>query len=137
MRKRTKSREIALKILYAWEITDDSLDISCEEYMKNNNSEEDVVVEYAERLVSGIGSNIKKIDEMILSHATNWRLDRMATIDRNIIRIASFELVFMEDIPPKVAINEAIEMAKKYGSRDSGNFVNGILDKIKDECIDK
>ena len=137
MRKRTKSREIALKILYAWEITDDSLDISCEEYMKNNNSEEDVVVEYAERLVSGIGSNIKKIDEMILSHATNWRLDRMATIDRNIIRIASFELVFMEDMPPKVAINEAIEMAKKYGSRDSGNFVNGILDKIKDECIDK
>ena len=137
MRKRTKSREIALKILYAWEITDDSLDISCEEYMKNNNSEEDVVVEYAKRLVSGIGSNIKKIDEMILSHATNWRLDRMATIDRNIIRIASFELVFMEDIPPKVAINEAIEMAKKYGSRDSGNFVNGILDKIKDECIDK
>ena len=137
MRKRTKSREIALKILYAWEITDDSLDICCEEYLKNNNSEEDVVVEYAERLVSGIGSNIKKIDEMILSHATNWRLDRMATIDRNIIRIASFELVFMEDMPPKVAINEAIEMAKKYGSRDSGNFVNGILDKIKDECIDK
>ena len=137
MRKRTKSREIALKILYAWEITDDSLDICCEEYLKNNNSEEIAVVEYAERLVSGIGSNIKKIDEMILGHATNWKLDRMATIDRNIIRIASFELVFMEDMPPKVAINEAIEMAKKYGSRDSGNFVNGILDKIKDECIDK
>ena len=137
MRKRTKAREIALKILYAWEITSDPMDICCSEYWNNSRSEEASVKEYAEYLVSGIGSNLKKIDESIVGHATNWRLDRMATIDRNIMRIASYELIFVEDVPPKVAINEAIEIAKKYGNRDSGKFVNGILDKIKDEYRDK
>ncbi|MBU1852154.1 MAG: transcription antitermination factor NusB [Candidatus Omnitrophica bacterium] len=137
MRKRTKAREIALKILYAWEITGDPIDICFEAYRNNNDGEEDAVMEYAECLISGIGSNLEKIDEGITGHATNWRMDRMATIDRNILRIASFELIFMDDVPPKVSINEAIEIAKKYGSRDSGKFVNGILDKIKDECRDK
>ncbi len=75
------------------------------------------------------------IDKIISEYATNWKIQRMAVIDRNVLRFATYELLFMEDIPPKVAINEAIDIAKKYGDKDSGKFVNGILDKInKMEC---
>jgi transcription antitermination factor NusB len=70
------------------------------------------------------------IDKVISDYATNWELKRMAVTDRNILRFATYELLFMKDIPPKVSINEAIDIAKKYGDRDSGKFVNGILDKI-------
>ena len=79
-----------------------------------------------------------ELDETVSKYATNWKLGRMATIDRNILRIATFELLHAADIPPKVAINEAIEMAKKYGDKNSGKFVNGVLDKInKTEREDK
>ena len=67
---------------------------------------------------------------MITEYTTNWQLKRMAVIDRNVLRAATYELLFREDIPPKVSINEAIDVAKKYGDRDSGKFVNGVLDKI-------
>jgi len=73
----------------------------------------------------------EKIDNIIEESSKNWRLSRMATVDRNIIRIATFELLSEQDIPSPVIINEAIEIAKKYGTEDSGQFVNGILDTIK------
>jgi N utilization substance protein B len=142
MRKRTLSREVALKILYAWDVTKDSVK-ECNTMFWENNAVDEKVKEFSDFLVFGVETNQKKLDGTITKHATNWKLDRMATIDRNILRIASFELLFASDIPPKVAINEAIEMAKKYGDKDRGNFVNGILDKInktersKDECPDK
>jgi len=134
MRKRTKAREMALKILYAWEITAETLEESRKKHQENIVGEDDAVIEFAGRLVAGVEANIADIDAIITKHATNWKIARMATIDRNILRIASYELLFMPDIPPKVAINEAIDMAKKYGNIESGKFVNGILDKIrKDE----
>ena len=140
MRKRTLSREIALKILYAWDVSKESVGEVHEKFWENNDTSDEKVKEFSDLLVFGVESNLEKIDKVIAGHATNWRMDRMATIDRNVLRIASFELLFASDIPPKVAINEAIELAKKYGDKDSGKFVNGILDNIhktereKDEC---
>jgi len=88
------------------------------------------VQEYANIIVNGVLDKIGKIDSIITSYAENWELKRMAVIDRNVMRMACFELLFLDDIPPKVSINEAVNLAKKYGDVDSGKFVNGILDKI-------
>ena len=88
-------------------------------------------VPFARELVDGVLSRQKEIDEKIESHSLNWRLHRMSAIDRNILRIAVFELLYLDDIPPKVSINEAIEIAKTYGDKNSPAFVNGILDQVK------
>ena len=75
--------------------------------------------------------NLEEIYKKIIQYATNWRLERMAHVDRNILRLGSYELIFRKDIPPKVSINEAVELAKKFSGPEAGKFVNGILDKIK------
>jgi len=130
MRKRTLSREIALKVLYADEITKEGFEEALRKYWQNTGEKEESVRDFAEFLVLGVASKKDELDSVISKYADNWELDRMATIDRNILRIASFELLHSNQVPPKVAINEAIEMAKKFGDKDSGKFVNGILDKI-------
>lgn len=130
MRKRTKARECALKILYAVDITKDEPKKCIDAFWQNHDRVEPAVKEFADSLVVGVSSNIELINRTISNYATNWQLKRMAVIDRNILRFATYELLFMEDIPPKVSINEAIDIAKKYGDKDSGKFVNGILDKI-------
>lgn len=131
MRKRTKAREFALQILYQINITKEGPQVCFDDFWKNReNTSEASVKEFAEKIVLGICERKKEIDSIISEAAENWQLDRMAVVDRNILRIASYELLYREDIPPKVSINEAIDMAKKYGDKDSGKFVNGILDKI-------
>ncbi|MFT5430157.1 MAG: N utilization substance protein B, partial [Myxococcota bacterium] len=75
----------------------------------------------------------ERIDKLITKASTNWKLERMALVDRNILRIATLELKHLTDIPPKVTLNEAIEIAKRYGTEDSGSFINGILDKISSQ----
>jgi len=134
MRKGTIARECALKILYR-------IDISAEEVAEASlgywadNPQGAPIQEFADQLVVGTIKNIKNIDEVISKYAENWHIKRMAVIDRNVMRMAVFELLDMDDIPLKVSINEAIDLAKKYGDVDSGKFVNGILDKIsKNEC---
>ena len=131
MRKRTLARECTLKILYQREITRRTLDMVFESYweFEEEPSAEDVK-EFAARLVFGIKEHMPTIDEKISQYATNWQLKRMAIIDRNILRLGVFELFYAPDIPPKVTINEAVELAKKYGDLESSKFVNGILDKI-------
>jgi len=128
MRKRTLAREVALKILYANDITSESVSECSRKFWEN--SETPSSEEFSDFLVRGVDSNKEAIDKRIVKYAENWRLDRMASIDRNVLRIAVFELLFDKETPPKVVINEAIEMAKKYGDMNSGKFVNGILDKI-------
>ena len=91
------------------------------------------VSDFAAKLVSGTITNKKRIDEVISKYASNWKLSRMAVIDRNVLRMAAYELLFCDDIPPKVSINEAVDLAKKFGDTESGKFVNGILDKIHKE----
>ena len=130
MRKRTFAREVAMKILYASEITKESIEECFRAFWKTQEKVDEAVKKFSDFLVFGFAKNQKEIDEIISKHAANWKLDRMATVDRNILRLASFELLYTDEIPPKVAINEAIDVAKKYGDKDSGKFVNGILDKI-------
>jgi len=126
MRKRTMARESALKILYAIDITKDEPDICINNFWLSQDSIEQEVKNYADGIV---------LDRLISDCATNWELGRMAVIDRNILRLGAYELIFAEDIPPKVAINEAIDIAKRYGDKDSGKFVNGVLDKISKEKV--
>ena len=86
-------------------------------------------------LIGGVLKNLSDLDSLIKKYVKNWEIDRMAVIDRNILRMAVYEMLYQDDIPPNVSINEAIELAKKYGDIDSGKFVNGVLDKIKKtEC---
>jgi transcription antitermination protein NusB len=82
------------------------------------------------QLAAGVMANRDQIDALINGASENWRISRMATVDRNILRLSVYELVYLDDIPPSVTINEAVEIAKRYGSEDSPSFVNGILDKI-------
>jgi N utilization substance protein B len=129
---------MALKILYAWDISKEPLKECSEKIWKSESNIEAEVREFSDTLIYGVEANIDGLDEIVSKYATNWKIERMATIDRNVLRIATFELLHTADIPPKVAINEAIEMAKKYGDKDSGKFVNGVLDKInKTEREDK
>src|SRR3989338_1481908 len=130
MRRRTLAREHALKILYQIELTRRSLEDSLVDYWGQEPNKDGEVMGYAQRLAGGVRENLKEIDDKISEYATNWQLTRMAIIDRNILRMGLFELKYTTDIPPKVAINEAVELAKKYGDLESSKFVNGILDKI-------
>jgi transcription antitermination factor NusB len=130
MRKRTKAREYALQILYAIDITKDEPASCVEHFWENGDETADEVKKFATDLVLGVCAKNKEIDVLISKYATNWQLERMAVIDRNVLRFATYELLFAKDIPPKVSINEAIDIAKKYGGSESGKFVNGILDKI-------
>lgn len=130
MRKRTKARECALKILYAIDITKEDPKQCIDTFWKNHEETEAQVKSFTNGLVLGVCGNRELIDKLISQYTTNWQLNRVAVTDRNILRFATYELLFMEEIPPKVSINEAIDIAKKYGDQDSGKFVNGILDKI-------
>jgi N utilization substance protein B len=90
---------------------------------------------FADPLIRGALENRKESDGVIVKHAENWELRRIAAVDRNILRLAIYEMLHREDIPPVVSINEAVDIAKKFSTRDSGKFVNGILDKVKSELL--
>jgi len=90
---------------------------------------------FAEPLIRGVLDKQKDLDTAIVKHAKNWELHRMAVVDRNILRLALYEMLFRDDIPPVVSINEAVDIAKKFSTEDSGKFVNGILDKVKGELL--
>lgn len=135
MRRRTQARECALRILYQADITRRPIDMAAMSYwqdgeLKDEEERNQEVITFANRLVLGVKGTLAEIDNKISEYATNWQLKRMAVIDRNILRLGVFELKHASDIPPKVAINEAVELAKKYGDLESSKFVNGILDKI-------
>jgi transcription antitermination factor NusB len=133
MRKRSIAREFALQVLYQIDITKvnytDVLNDFWQEHSQRHISED--LKNFTNEIVSGIANNLEAINTKISQYATNWQLERMAVVDRNILRIGCFELVFRNDIPPKVSINEAVELAKKYSGLEAGKFVNAILDKIK------
>lgn len=90
---------------------------------------------FADPLIRGVLQHLDAIDEKIKSHARNWEFHRIAAVDRNIMRLAIYEMLFRDDIPPVVSINEAVDIAKKFSTQDSGKFVNGILDKIRGEVL--
>ncbi|HYE33733.1 MAG TPA: transcription antitermination factor NusB [Methylomirabilota bacterium] len=98
-------------------------------------TEEVALREFAEPLIRGTVQHLEEIDGKIKQVAKNWDLNRMATVDRNVLRLAIYEMLHRDDIPPVVSINEAVDIAKKFSTDDSGKFVNGILDKIKGEVL--
>ena len=136
MRKRTQARECALKILYQLDMVDQPLDQVLPPFWESNPSAPDVR-EFTEKLVRGTRDHLKEIDQKIIQYTENWQLNRMAVVDRNILRFAVYELLFIDEIPPKVTINEAVNIAKKYSQDEAGKFVNGILDKINHTEVKK
>lgn len=133
---RRKSREFALQVLYQLNITKQDVITALTQFQEHflSNGEAD---EFLKRLVLGVLEHSLELDHLIEQHSENWRLDRINIIDRNILRMALFELLYCEEIPPKVTINEAIDLGKRYGSEDSGIFINGILDRIQNEVVRK
>jgi len=99
------------------------------------SAEEMAVRMFAEPLIRGTLEERDRIDEQIKKHAKNWDIHRMAAVDRNVLRLAIYEMLHRDDIPPVVSINEAVDIAKKFSTNDSGKFVNGILDKIRGELM--
>lgn len=135
MRKRTRAREYSLQVLYRMDITTDNYEVSLNNFWQSNAEHqiEEEVKNFTSELIKGVAENLETIDAEIARYAANWQLKRMAVVDRNILRLGCFELMFREDIPPKVTINEAVELAKKYSDHEAAKFVNGILDKIHSE----
>lgn len=88
---------------------------------------------FADELVRGVLRDLERIDEVISQASENWRLERMARVDRNVMRIATFELIHLSDVPRSVVLDEAVTLAKKFGSEDSGKFVNGVLSRVANE----
>ena len=129
MRKRSQAREEALKVLYQVEVVKDDLDVILKRFWEDNPADDEIRV-FAERIVRGTVERCVEIDGILSKHADNWDLSRMAILDKNILRFGVFELLYLDDIPPKVSINEAVNIAKKYSQEDSGKFVNGVLDHI-------
>lgn len=117
------------------DITHDPFEQAWESFWLSTDTEptDPTVKDFAQELVRGVFENVAAIDGKISSYAKNWELERMAVVDRNILRLGVSELLYRSDIPPKVSINEAVELAKKYSELKSGKFVNGILDKVKSE----
>ena len=127
--KRHAARELALKALFAYDVGKNEpgmiMELLFEEEIIDTTSKE-----FSVYLVEGVIENMATIDQMIKKYALEWALDRMPAVDRNIMRVALFEILFSPDIPKAVIINEAIELAKAYGSEDSARFVNGIVGNI-------
>jgi N utilization substance protein B len=133
---RRKSREFALQVLFQLDMTkQDALQVFAQ--MKEHFTKKEENHEFAERIIKGIVEHSKEIDQLIEKFSENWRIDRMSIIDRNILRMALFELLYCEDIPPKVTLNEAIDLGKRFGSGESGSFINGLLDRIQNEVVRK
>ena len=131
MQDRRKARTIALEIIYQKEITNNSLD----EIIKNRRrmGEYEIPSEFSMSLVRGVVNHQEELNDLISNYANNWALDRMPLLDRNIIKISLYEMLYEQDIPFSVSINEAVELAKIFGTEDSRRFVNGVLGKIASE----
>ena len=129
MHSRRRGRELALKLLYAFDLLPRDIDATLEEFRALTRYPE-AVIGFAEQLVRGTLAHKDKIDEFIRQNAINWSIDRMAVVDRNILRYAVYELLYEDSIPPKVSINEALDISKKYSTPKSSAFINGILDHI-------
>ncbi len=133
---RRKSREFALQVLYQLNISKQEALTAITQFQEHfaSGGETDT---FQRRLVLGVLEHCSELDRLIKKYSEHWCLDRINLIERNILRMAIFELLYCEEIPPKVTLNEAIDLGKRYGSEDSGSFINGILDRIQHEVVRK
>jgi N utilization substance protein B len=128
MGSRRRSRERAIQVLFQWDIHG-----TAEHWLDDfwiRHPEPPEVREFADRLVDGVMAHRDELDQLIGVHATNWKVSRMPVVDRNILRAALYELLWMPDVPAKVTVNEAIELAKKFADEETKRFVNGVLDHV-------
>lgn len=130
---RRKARERALQLLFQFDFTGQQSPPDLLQARASDRQDEEVR-SFSGELARGTIEHLEEIDGVIQAAAEHWKMERMAAVDRNILRVAVFELLFRKDIPPAVSINEALEIAKKYSSSESVPFVNGLLDKIAREC---
>lgn len=129
---RRQARELALQFLYGYELNRKEKKEALEEFRKNHRLPE-AVRRFAGELIEGVLDRLEEIDRRIAGHARNWKLERLALVDKQILRLALYELYYRDDIPSVVTINEAVEIAKRFSTPQSGSFVNGILDRIREE----
>lgn len=129
---RRRSRESALKMLYAREVSKQPVEDVITAFWQQFEAADDSR-EFADRLVRGTMDNLEVIDRSIGEVSIHWKISRMACVDRNILRMAAFELFHVDEVPKRVTLNEAIEIAKRFGAEDSWAFINGILDKLAGE----
>jgi N utilization substance protein B len=132
MGARTGARESGLQMLYALEVTDERPDLVITDFWREHPGDPEGRP-YADELVRGVAADLERLDALIRTASTNWRLERMARVDRNILRLGAWELVHRLETPRAVILDECVELAKRYGSEDSGSFVNGVLDRIADD----
>ena len=130
MKKRTRSRELALQFLYQIDLLGPEKLSDLTDFLREEGGDPETA-RYARVLIEGTVDSTSELDAEIQHVAQNWQIERMAVIDRNVLRLAAFELLHCDEIPPKVAINEGIELGKRFSTQNSGAFINGILDKIK------
>lgn len=137
--KRRVARELALQVLYQMEMNEvdshEAIRIAVEEAENDNEANLDVTAEkispqYIKELVEGTRQHILTIDELLLEYLKGWQPERLSRVDRQVLRLAVYEMVYRSDVPPKVVVNEAIDLAKHFGTEESGKFVNGVLGKI-------
>jgi N utilization substance protein B len=126
---RRKGRSVAVQILYQLEMNDQDVEQALPVFWEHH-AHSDETRQFAERIARGVWQNREAIDAVIVNTARNWSLERIAPIDRNILRAAIFEVFYCDDIPSKVTLNEAIELGKKFGCDKSGAFINGVLDSV-------
>ena len=130
MTRRSRGREVALQVLYQIEQNPGVPVTEVHQFINRRTLGEQKLAEFTAALIAGVREHQARIDAMIQEVAENWRLDRMAAIDRNILRLGAYEVLFCPEVPAKVAINEALELAKRYSTSQSSRFVNGILDRV-------
>jgi N utilization substance protein B len=128
MTKRRSAREWAVQFLFQNDFNPGDLEQALPEFWKDKNPDSKSR-QFAEDIIRGVLCHLRRIDELMQSYAEHWEIKRMNAVDRNVIRVALFEMLFRPDIPPIVSINEAVDIAKDFSSIESGKFVNGILDR--------
>ena len=134
-RQKRQARIITLQTIYARELQGSNLDDTCNFMMDSNNSPSEEVLKYSKQLSNLIFMHSVEIDKLIISRSKNWDFDRITIIDKLILRMALAEMVYVDEVPPKVSIAEGVEIAKQFSTEDSSSFINGILDSVYNEII--
>lgn len=129
MSSRRKSREFAMQMLYQWELGGNTPEQVAASFFQERKAASEVE-SFARGLFQGTVNGIEPLDKLVRAHAENWRLERMAAVDRSILRLAAYELLHCPETPPHAVINEALEIARRFSGEGSVEFVNGILDAI-------
>jgi N utilization substance protein B len=130
MASRRKSREYAMQMLYQWQLGGNTPEQVGASFFQERGADSEVEG-FARDLFQNVVTNVDRLDQLVREHAENWRLERIAAVDRNILRVALCELLYHPETPPNAAINEALEIARRFSGEDSVKFVNGVLDAIR------